>query len=178
MSVQPSAEFLLEAFLSNPAEAIVCFGLDGVIFLWNQAAEALYGFSQKEILGKSVSSLLPLYELPAHAIMLKDPSCAASLSDAVAERLNRSGLRVSVRIQRSPVRDARGEIVGILERSQGLAPGGSCSIAEAHLSLLVEQIPLFFWTTDLHLRVTSHWGRTASLARSFPDHLPIPALPG
>jgi len=32
----------------------------------------------------------------------------------------------------------------------------------------VEQMPLFFWTTDSRLRVTSHWGRTASLARSFP----------
>jgi diguanylate cyclase (GGDEF)-like protein/PAS domain S-box-containing protein len=167
---QPNAEVLLEAFLSNPAEAIVGFGLDGAIFLWNQAAEALYGFSHPEIIGKSVSCLLPLYELPAHEIMLKDPSCASSLLDAVAERLNRSGLRVSVRIQRSPVRDARGEIIGIVERSHALAPGGSCSVAEAHLRLLVEQIPLFFWTTDLQLRITSHWGRTASLARSFPRY--------
>lgn len=170
MADQPSAELLLEAFLSSPAEAIVGFGLDGAIILWNQAAEALYGFSRSEIIGKSVSCLLPLHELPAHEFMLEEPSCAASLSDAVAERLNRSGLRVSVRVQRSPVRDARGEIIGIVERSQALAPGSSCSIAEAHLRLLVEQIPLFFWTTDLQLRVTSHWGRTASLAKSFPRY--------
>jgi diguanylate cyclase (GGDEF)-like protein len=51
-----------------------------------------------------------------------------------------------------------------------LAPGNDCSVAEAHLRLLVEQIPLFFWTTDEHLRVTSHWGRTASLAQSFPRY--------
>lgn len=170
MADQPNAELLLESFLSNPAEAIVGFGLDGAIFLWNQAAEALYGFSRPEIIGKSVSCLLPLYELPAHEILLKDPSCTAPLSDAVAERLNRNGLRVSVRIRRSPVRDAHGEIMGVVERSQALAPGGSCSVAEAHLRLLVEQIPLFFWTTDLQLRVTSHWGRTASLAKSFPRY--------
>src|SRR5437899_4165356 len=170
MSVQPSAELLLETILSNPGEAVVGFGLDGAIFLWNQGAETLYGFSRQEILGKSVTCLLPLYELPAHENLLQAPSCAASLSDAVTERLNRCGLRVSVRVQRSPVRDAQGEIIGILERGQALAPGSSCSIAEAHLRLLVEQIPLFFWTTDSHLRVTSHWGRTASLARSFPRY--------
>ena len=170
MSFQPSSEFLLEAFLSNPSEAIVGFGLDGAIFLWNQAAEALYGFSQPEIIGKSVTCLLPLYELPAHENLLHEPSSVASLSDVVAERLNWSGLRLSVRIQRSPIRDAQGEIIGIVERSQALAPGASCSVAEAHLRLLVEQIPLFFWTTDLHLRVTSHWGRTVSLARSFPRY--------
>ncbi len=170
MSVQPSADLLLETILSNPGEAVVGFGLDGAIFLWNRGAETLYGFSRQEILGKSVTCLLPLYELPAHENLLQDPSCAASLSDAVTERLNRCGLRVPVQVQRSPVRDAQGEIIGILERGQALAPGSSCSIAEAHLRLLVEQIPLFFWTTDSHLRVTSHWGRTASLARSFPRY--------
>ena len=170
MSDHPSAEFLLKTLLSSPAEAVVAFGLDGTIFLWNQAAEGLYGFSQAEILGKPVACLLPLYELPSHEEMLRDPMCTAPLMDAAAERLNRSGLRISVRIQRLPIRDARGEIVGILERAQALAPGGSCSVAEAHLRLLVEQIPVFFWTTDLNLRLTSHWGRTASLARSFPRY--------
>ena len=34
----------------------------------------------------------------------------------------------------------------------------------------MEEIPIFFWTTDLRLRVTSDWGRTASLARSFPRY--------
>jgi hypothetical protein len=80
------------------------------------------------------------------------------------------GLRISVQIRRSPIRDARGQIIGVLERAHVLTPGGSCSVAEAHLGLLVEQIPLFFWTTDSRLRVTSHWGRSASLARSFPRY--------
>jgi diguanylate cyclase (GGDEF)-like protein/PAS domain S-box-containing protein len=170
MLPRPDTNFLLKAFLSNPAEAVVGFGLDGAIFLWNQAAEALYGFAEAEIVGKQVACLLPLYELPAYEVLLQNPACAESLSDAVAERLSRCGQRVSVRLQRSMIRDAQGEIMGILERAQGLAPGGSCSIAEAHLRLLVEQIPLFFWTTDSRLRVTSHWGRTASLARSFPRY--------
>lgn len=164
----PAPNPLLDAFLSNAHEAVVGFDVDGVIFLWNQAAEMLYGFSQAEIIGKPVTRLLPLYELPAHDELLRNPASAESRAETVAERLNRSGLRISVRIQRSPVlRGAQGEVVGILERARALAPGNTCSVAEAHLCLLVEQIPLFFWTTDLRLRVTSHWGRTASLARSF-----------
>jgi diguanylate cyclase (GGDEF)-like protein/PAS domain S-box-containing protein len=167
MPPQPETNFLLEALLSDPGEAVIGFGLDGVIVLWNQAAEALYGFSRSEVLGISVSCLLPIYELPAHEDLLRNPASKDSLVDAVAERLNRSGLRIYVRIQRSPVCNAQGKIIAILERSHALAPGDTCSVAEAHLRLVVEQIPLFFWTTDLHLRITSHWGRTASLARSF-----------
>jgi diguanylate cyclase (GGDEF)-like protein/PAS domain S-box-containing protein len=170
MPPQPDTNFLLQAFLCDPTEAVIGFGLDGAIFLWNDAAEALYGFSRSEIVGKSASCLLPIYELPAHEESLRNPASTESLIDAVAERLNRGGSRIFVRIQRAPVRNAQGEIIAILERTHALSPGSNCSVAEAHLRLLVEQIPLFFWTTDLHLRITSHWGRTASLARSFPRY--------
>ncbi len=170
MLPQPDANPLLEAFLSDPEQAVIGFGLDGAIFLWNQTAELLYGFTQAEVLGKSVVCLLPLYELPAHEELLHNPSSTEVRVDAVAERLNSSGLLISVRIRRLPIRGAQGEIVGILERAQALAPGNTGSVAEAHLGLLVEQIPLFFWTTDSRLHITSHWGRTASLARSFPRY--------
>jgi len=170
MTSQPAANAFLEALLSDPAEAVIAFDLRGCVILWNQTAEALYGFPESEILGKSVASLLPLYELPAHEEFLKAPSCPESRFDSLAERLNRCGVRVPVRIWRNPIRDAQGEIIGILERSSAIAPGDTSSVAEAHLRLLVEQIPLFFWTTDSRLRITSHWGRSASLARSFPRY--------
>lgn len=170
MSVHPGANPLLQAFLSDPEQAVIGFGLDGAIFLWNQTAETLYGFAEAEVLGKSMACLLPLYELPAHDALLQNPSSATSRVDAMAERLNRTGLRISVQIRRSPIRDAEGKIIGILESARSLAPGNTCSVEEAHLRLLVEQIPLFFWTTDERLRITSHWGRTASLARSFPRY--------
>ncbi|HXH68078.1 MAG TPA: PAS domain-containing protein, partial [Candidatus Limnocylindrales bacterium] len=158
----------MEAFLSDPREAVIGFGLDDVNSVWSQATESLYGFPQTEILGKPISCLLPLYELPAHEDLLRNPTSAEPLVDALAERLSRNELRISVRVRRAPVRNASAEIIAVLERAHPLAPGGSCSVAEAQLRLLVEQIALFFWTTDLRLRVTSHWGRSASLARSFP----------
>jgi PAS domain S-box-containing protein len=88
---QPDAKVLLEAFLSDPAEAVVGFGLDGAIFLWNQAAQELYGFTQTEIVGKPAACLLPLYELSAHDNLLKNPSWNEPLLEAVAERINRTG---------------------------------------------------------------------------------------
>ena len=40
--------------------------------------------------------------------------------------------------------------------------------AEAHLQFVVEKLPLYFWTTDRRLHVTSYWGSTARPARDFP----------
>jgi PAS domain S-box-containing protein len=108
MLPQPGPNPLLEAFLSDPEQAIIGFGHDGAVFLWNQAAELLYGFTQAEVLGKSVACLLPLYELPANEELLHNPSCIESRVDSVAEGLDRSGLRISVRIHRSPIRDIIG----------------------------------------------------------------------
>jgi PAS domain S-box-containing protein len=84
MLPQPDASVLLEAFLSDPGEAVVGFGFDGVIFLWNQAAQELYGFTQAEIVGKPVTCLLPVYELRAHDNLLQNPSWKEPLVDAVA----------------------------------------------------------------------------------------------
>src|SRR5258708_14445833 len=144
MLPQPDANPLLEAFLSDPEQAVIGSGLDGAIFLWNQTAEVLDGFTQAEVLGKSVAGLLPLYELPAHEELLHNPSSPESRTGAVAERLNKSGLRISFRIQRSPIRDAPAQIIGILERALALVPGNASSFAEATLRLLAEQLPLVF----------------------------------
>jgi len=53
---------------------------------------------------------------------------------------------------------SNGEIAGIMERSRARTVSSPDSIAETHLRLLVQQIPVIFWTTDLRLRITSHWG--------------------
>ena len=91
---------LLKTFVSDPEQAVIGFSLDGAIFLWNQAAENLYGFTEAEVLGKSMACLLPLHELRTHGALLKNPSSTALRVDAMAERLNRAGLRISVRVQR------------------------------------------------------------------------------
>jgi len=38
-------------------------------------------------------------------------------------------------------------------------PGLPTRSAEAHLALLAQHLPVFFWTTDASLTITDHWGR-------------------
>jgi len=170
MQSLPPVNLLLDAFLSDPDEAAVAFGPDGTIFLWNRAAEALYGFLELEMIGKSVALFHPLYELPSFEALLYNPRLLDPSADGLAERLNKSGSRVSVRVRQTLIRNSQGEMLGILERARRAPTANPGSVAEMHLRLLVEQMPLFFWTADKDLRITSHWGRSASLARSFPRH--------
>ncbi|MFM9653868.1 PAS domain S-box protein, partial [Streptomyces galilaeus] len=57
---------LLESFLNDPQEAVVGYDTAGRIFIWNAAAEALYGYSRQEMIGVPLKRLLPLHELGDH----------------------------------------------------------------------------------------------------------------
>ena len=45
--------------MESAEDAIIGKNLDGTIVSWNRGAEKLYGYSDVEIIGKSISLLMP-----------------------------------------------------------------------------------------------------------------------
>ena len=168
MSSAPSANELLAAFLADSEEAVIGFRLDGTVFLWNHAAETLYGYPSKEILGKSIDCIFQLYELPLLKESLRSPEQLASFTDLPSERLSKAGFLFHLRVSRSLVRSPEGLIVGVLERARAFLPGLAGASADIHLQFLVEKMPFFFWTTDRQLRIASHWGNQVRRANRPP----------
>ena len=84
-------EDLLAAILSSNADGLLCFALDGTILTWSEGAARLYGYSAEEMIGKSVTLLMPEAEVVAHdefvraahsapaAIRWKMPSASAKM---------------------------------------------------------------------------------------------------
>jgi diguanylate cyclase (GGDEF)-like protein/PAS domain S-box-containing protein len=159
------SEPLLEHLLAGSEEALVGFRTDGTIVLWNRAAQCLYGFTEAEVLGKSITQLLPLYELPALEELLQCPLRAESCEAEATERLHKEGFRVPVHLQRSLIRTANGEILSVMERTRPLSNVPAGAAAQTHFRLMVQQMPVLFWTTDQRLRITSHWGPMLGLHR-------------
>jgi diguanylate cyclase (GGDEF)-like protein/PAS domain S-box-containing protein len=155
----------LEHLLTGSDEALVGFRTDGTIVLWNRAAQYLYGFTEAEVLGKSITQLLPLYELPVIEELLQSPLRIESSEAEATERLHKEGVRVPIHLQRSLIRTASGEILGILERARSLSSVPAGAAAQTHFWLMVQQMPVLFWTTDRRLRITSHWGPMLGLRR-------------
>jgi diguanylate cyclase (GGDEF)-like protein/PAS domain S-box-containing protein len=159
------SESLLEHLLAGSDEALVGFQTDGTIVLWNHAAQDLYGYTEPEVMGKSVTQLLPLYELPALEELLQSPLRIDSSEGEATERLHKDGMRMPVQLQRSLIRAAGGEILGVLERTRKLSTTTAGSPSQTHFRLMVQQMPVVFWTTDQRLRITSHWGPSLGLHR-------------
>jgi diguanylate cyclase (GGDEF)-like protein/PAS domain S-box-containing protein len=158
MNLKVPPEALLNAFIADSNEAILCCELDGTVAIWNAAAEELYGFSASEVLGKHCSLIIPLYEIPALEALLSNPKIPPGKQPETIERLHKVGTPINLQVQRSILRGDRGAPVGLLERPTRSITRIVRTTAETHLRLLMDQMPAVFWTADPGLRITSHGG--------------------
>lgn len=102
----------LAAIVQSSSDAIIGKDLNGIVTSWNPAAERMYGYSSEEIVGHSLSVILPpdrLHELPDLCTRVAASECIESFR---TERVRKDGTRVVVSLSISPVLDASGRIVG------------------------------------------------------------------
>jgi PAS domain S-box-containing protein len=102
---------LLASIVESSDFAIASMTLDGSILSWNKGAEALFGYTAEEIVGKNTLVLVPPDCRDAVRQSLANvQSGAVSSYDTV--RLAKDGRRIDVTGSGSPIRNPRGEIVG------------------------------------------------------------------
>jgi|GEM_PF-625035 len=165
------SELLLAAILESNDDAVLAMALDGTIERWSQGAEALYGYGAHEIVGQPLRRLVPLYETPGLEALLNKAQQGELMHWDSTERLTKSGMRVRIMAKRTGIRDAEGQLIGVLERAEALEWAGSDVPAEAQLRLVAEQMPALVWTTDKDLRITSNWGAGQPWSRIRPGAL-------
>jgi two-component system, cell cycle sensor histidine kinase and response regulator CckA len=93
-------------------DAIIGKTLDGTVVSWNKGAERLYGYSAAEIIGRSISVLIPSYrpeELPEIYDTIKRDGGVDGLETV---RIRKDGTAVEVSLTISPIKDAGGRVVG------------------------------------------------------------------
>ncbi|HKO22036.1 MAG TPA: PAS domain S-box protein [Candidatus Eisenbacteria bacterium] len=102
----------LAAIVESSGDAILTKTLDGTIRTWNRGAERLFGYKAEEIIGRSITTLIPperLHEEPEIIERLKTGQPYERLETV---RLAKGGRRIIVSLSVSPLRDADGEVVG------------------------------------------------------------------
>lgn len=102
----------LAAIVESSHDAVVSKNLKGVIQTWNRGAERLFGYRAEEVIGKSITILIPpdrLHEEPAILARIR----AGELVDHVETiRRRKDGTLVDISLTISPVRDGEGRIIG------------------------------------------------------------------
>ena len=102
----------LNAIVESSHDAILSKDLDGLITSWNHGAELLYGYTQSEILGQSISVLWPEGhedEIPEILRRVR----LGKLVDVETIRRRRNGSLVEVSLTTSPILGSAGQVVGV-----------------------------------------------------------------
>ena len=102
----------LAAIVESSDDAIIGKTLDGIITSWNLGAERIYGYTSKEIVGRSISILSPPGRPDEVAQILKKIKRGECIDQYETVRLRKNGKQIDVSLTISPIRDAAGEIIG------------------------------------------------------------------
>ncbi len=103
---------LLAAIVESSQDAIIGHDLDGVVTSWNAGAEALYGFTADEAIGRILSTLLRDSLLGDWPDMRERLSNGEQIASFERSGTDKDGRAIDVAITLSPVRQAGGRIVG------------------------------------------------------------------
>jgi PAS domain S-box-containing protein len=103
---------LLAAIVDSSDDAIIGKTLDGIITSWNPGAERIYGYRAGEVIGKSISILAPEDRGDEIQTILEKIRRGERVEHYESVRVTKDKRRVDVSITISPIRNARGEIVG------------------------------------------------------------------
>jgi PAS domain S-box-containing protein len=127
----------LAAIVESSDDAMIGKTLDGVITSWNAAAERLYGYSAGEILGRSVSLLVPPDRPDELRPILERVANGGHIDKYETQRRGKDGTILDVSITISPIRDTTGAIVGASTVARDI---GDRNRAAAELLALQEQL--------------------------------------
>lgn len=103
---------LLQSIVESSHDAIVTKDLHGIITSWNRAAEDIYGYTAKEVIGKPFSLLIHPEHPNEMTEILAQIRAGNHVNHYDTERLRKDGKTITVSLSVSPIHDASGKIVG------------------------------------------------------------------
>ena len=102
----------LAAIVNSSDDAIVSKTLDGIITSWNPAAERMFGYQAAEVIGKSITIIIPPDRLDEEVETLRRLRIGESIDHYETIRMRKDGSLLAISLTVSPVRDLTGTIVG------------------------------------------------------------------
>jgi PAS domain S-box-containing protein len=102
----------LAAIVESSDDAIISKDLKGIITSWNRGAERLFGYSEKEVIGKPITILIPPERLDEEPQVLGRIARGESLEHFETVRRHKNGQLLDISLTVSPIRTRHGVIVG------------------------------------------------------------------
>jgi two-component system, LuxR family, sensor kinase FixL len=102
----------LASIVESSEDAIVGKTLDGIVTAWNQAAEAMFGYTAAEMVGTPIIVLHPPDRLHEESMILERLRRGERLRHYETVRLRKDGSEIAVSLTVSPILSPTGTIIG------------------------------------------------------------------
>lgn len=158
----------LASIVESSDDAILRLDLDGTIVTWNAGAEALFGYTAREAIGRSALMLVPteLRELVSSNFEHLAKGGRQRAYETV--RIRKDGQRIDVSIASAPLVDADGRVVGVSQITRDITTRKRAEAAlherERLFSTLARSARVGIYRTDAEGMVIYVNGRWVEIA--------------
>ena len=104
--------FYLAAIVDSTGEAIISQNLDGTITTWNAGAQQLFGYTEAEAVGRSISMIIPESLQSFRLEMFDKLRAGKQIEPFETKRVRKDGVEVDVYLAISPIKSAEGRLMG------------------------------------------------------------------
>ncbi len=102
----------LSAIVESSDDAILSKNVDGIILTWNAGAQRMFGYSAEEIVGQSITLLLPRERVCEEEGILQSLRRGEVIDHFETVQITKDGRRIDVSTTMSPLKDPQGRIIG------------------------------------------------------------------
>ena len=102
----------LAAIVTSAEDAVISKTLDGRITSWNGAAERMFGYTEREVLGQPITIIIPKERLHEEDEILRRLRLGQGMDHFETERRTKDGRLIPISLTISPIRARDGRVVG------------------------------------------------------------------
>ena len=147
-----AARARLAAIIESSNDAIISQDLNSVITTWNQGAQRLFGYTEQEVIGRSISILIPPDLEDEELRMLERITRGESTDHYETVRRRKDGSLVDVSLTLSPIKDAHGQVIGASKIARDITEQKRAREerrrSRAFITSVVENLPNMIFVKD------------------------------
>jgi PAS domain S-box-containing protein len=103
---------MLAAIIESSEDAIVSKTLDGIVASWNKSAAKMFGYSEGEMVGKSITTVIPENRRQEEDEILGKIRQGKKVEHYETYRLKKDGTEIAVSLTISPIKNQAGQVIG------------------------------------------------------------------
>jgi PAS domain S-box-containing protein len=139
----------LSALIQGSEDAIISKTLDGIITSWNPAAEKLFGYTEDEMIGRSIMTLIPAELSDEEPKIIERLRSGERVEHFETKRLAKSGELLDISLTISPIRNSDGIIVGASKIARNITTQKRLNVAlresDERFRMAIESTNLGTW---------------------------------